>query len=314
MGFRAGRHRLSMTRHICAFAIWAGVALSALGTGAGNAADASARKSGLWTDIGASERIDLSGRLHMLSQRIAAASCSLEAGVQENISKGIMAGSADEMDRIMRALKFGNPLMKVIGAEKDPRVLESISRVSESWSPIRVVLTQMHRDGADPQGLAQIERWNMPYFVDAKLLVSEIGAEYSNPADLLQRDAILVDLAGRQRMRSQKMFKQACELWLGKLPASELAATVKRFDFTLSALLYGAPEVGIAKAPTASLKEALQHVQVDWQSIKPVLDAVTGGADLSTSERTDLYLALNELLIKSNLIVTQYTKHAKNAY
>lgn len=275
---------------------------------------ASAAKPNIWKDIGASERIDLSGRLHMLSQRIAASTCSLEAGVQESISKGIMAGSADEMDRIVNALENGNPLMKVIGAEEDPRVLRSIKKVTDSWAPIRAVIDDLHANGTTDAGLAKVEAWNIPYFDDANLLVSEISAEYSNPADLLQRDAILVDLAGRQRMRTQMMLKQACELWLGKLEPEVLVETIGIFDRTLNALLNGADDVGISKAPTEALEAALVAVKNDWTDIQPTMVSIVQGAELSEEARTALYLSLNEMLIKSDLIVTRFTKHAKNAY
>lgn len=268
----------------------------------------------IWKDIGASERIDLSGRLHMLSQRIAASTCSLEAGVEPSISKGIMAGSATEMDRIMNALKNGNPLMKIIGAEDDPRVLSSISQVTKNWTPVRAVIADMHANGENPTGLSLVASWNEPYFDFASLLVSEISAEYANPADLLQRDAILVDLAGRQRMRTQMMLKQACETWLGRADATELTATVEIFERTLDALLNGAADVGISKAPTPALEAALQAVQSDWVEIKPIMVSMSKGYNLSPKARTGLYLNLNELLIKSNGIVTGFTKHAKNAY
>lgn len=268
----------------------------------------------IWKDIGASERIDLSGRLHMLSQRIAASTCSLEAGVEPSISKGIMAGSADEMDRIMNALTNGNPLMKIIGAEDDPRVMNSIAQVNNNWQPVRKVIDEMHTRGENPNGLAKVEAWNEPYFEYASLLVSEISAEYANPADLLQRDAILVDLAGRQRMRTQMMLKQACETWMGRADPSELTETIGVFERTLNALLNGAADVGISKAPTPALEAALLAVQEDWAQIKPTMASITQGADLPEAGRTSLYLSLNELLIKSNGIVTGYTKYAKNAY
>ncbi|MEM6941823.1 MAG: type IV pili methyl-accepting chemotaxis transducer N-terminal domain-containing protein [Pseudomonadota bacterium] len=268
----------------------------------------------IWKDIGASERIDLSGRLHMLSQRIAASTCSLEAGVDADISKGIMAGSAAEMDRIMDALTNGNPLMKIIGAEDDPRVMASINRVNDNWQPVRAVLADLHANGTSAEGLSAVRDWNVPYFEFAQLLVSEIAAEYANPADLLQRDAILVDLAGRQRMRTQKMLKQACETLLGRTKADELTQTVGVFERTLDALLNGAPQVGISKAPTPGLDASLRAIDADWQQIKPVMVTITQGGTLTSGSQTALMLRLNELLIKSNGVVTMYTKHAKNAY
>ena len=273
----------------------------------------SAKKSDLWKDIGASERIDLSGRVHMLSQRIAASTCMIEAGIEDTISKGILAGSADEMDRIKNALEFGNPLMKVIGAETDYRVLKVIKRVNSKWKPIRAEITNLQTVGYSGQDLSIFSEWNIPYFDDANLLVSEISAQYSNPADLLQRDAILVDLAGRQRMRTQKMLKQACEIWTGKINGEVLAETVNLFDVTLDALLNGEASFGISAAPTADIEAHLTAVNQDWAWVQPMLQKVVRGNELNGDQTTDLYLGLNEMLIKSHGIVAKYTKHAKHA-
>lgn len=282
-------------------------------TAAPQDAAASGKKSDLWKDIGASERIDLSGRVHMLSQRIAASTCMLEAGIEPTVSKGILAGSADEMDRIKNALEFGNPLMKVIGAETDQRVLNVIRSVNAKWTPIRDEITDLQTVGYGGEDLSVFTEWNIPFFDDANLLVSEISAQYSNPADLLQRDAILVDLAGRQRMRTQMMLKQACEIWTGKIGGDVLAETVNLFDVTLDALLNGEASFGISAAPTAEIEATLTAVNKDWAWVQPMLQKVVRGNTLDEDQTTELYLGLNEMLIKSDGIVTKYTKHAKHA-
>lgn len=278
------------------------------------AQNAQLNRNKLWEDIGASERIDLSGRLHMLSQRIAASTCSLEAGVAPSISTGILMGSADEIDRIMNALKNGNPLMKVIGAETDPRVLASIERVNDQWGPVRDVIDEMQQTGYEGEDLSMFETWNIPYFQDANLLVSEISAQYSNPSDLLQRDAILVDLAGRQRMRTQMMLKQACEIWSDGAATDDLAATIDLFGRTHEALLNGESSVGIDEAPTPDIRTALEALGQDWSDIQNMLSAIAGGAEVEGSAQTQLYLGLNEMLIKADGIVAKYTKYAKHTY
>ncbi|MEP4194736.1 MAG: type IV pili methyl-accepting chemotaxis transducer N-terminal domain-containing protein [Aliishimia sp.] len=267
----------------------------------------------IWKDIGASERIDLSGRLHMLSQRIAASACAMEAGVEETISRGILMGSADEVDRIMNALENGNPLMKIIGSESNSRIKANIDRINQQWLPVRSTIDALDKKGYENANMAIFEAWNIPYYEDANILVSEIAAEYSNPADLLQRDAILVDLAGRQRMRTQMMLKQACEIWKGKDASADLLETIGLFDRTHSALLNGAPGVGINAAPTPELKAALDGMSGDWEIIKVMLTGIASGANVDKGTKTALYLSLNEALIQSHGIVGQYAKYAKQA-
>lgn len=274
-------------------------------------------RSKLWEDIGASERIDFSGRLHMLSQRIAASTCNMGAGVEPQISRGILAGSADEMDRIMKALQFGNPRMKIIGEETNPRIMANITKIDSQWEPIRKTIDAILTNGYDERDLAQFEEWNEPFFDDANLLVSEIAAQYSNPADLLQADAILVDLAGRQRMRSQMLLKQACVIWNGDNSDESRAALQKSidlFDRTIDAMLNGVEDVGIRKAPTDKIQASLTSLNNDWTRARVALASVATGQSLEGDVRSELYLQMNSMLIQSNDIVTLYTKFAKHQY
>ena len=59
-------------------------------------------------DTGASQRIDLSGKLRMLSQRIPAAACALKAGVAPDESRALLDNSLGEFEAILAALEFGN--------------------------------------------------------------------------------------------------------------------------------------------------------------------------------------------------------------
>ena len=268
----------------------------------------------LWKDIGASERIDFSGRLQMLSQRIAASSCYVESGVAPDLGRGILMGSTDEIDRIMNALEFGNARMKIIGAETDARVLSSIKTVANEWAPIRSSIDGLYKTGFVGQDLGFIEEWNVPFFENATILVSEIAAQYSNPADLLQADAILVDLAGRQRMRTQQMLKLACEINQGKDQGKALLASIGLFDRTLKALEVGEPTVGLKPASSEQIDAALAALREDWAKVQPILGAAAADVTLEPEAHRGLFLSLNEMLIKSDRIVAMYTKYVKHTY
>lgn len=280
------------------------------------AADAQSSKSKLWLDIGASERIDFSGRMHMLSQRIAASTCNMEAGKEVDISRGILAGSADELDRILNAVRNGNARMKIIGEEKNPRVLAVLNDIEDQWKPIRSNIRVIMKHGAQQGSFALYDLWNEPFREASNLLVSEIAAEYSDPADLLQRDAILVDLAGRQRMRTQKILKEACHIWKDGATDEEkkrLHTTLHIFDKTMNALRFGALG-GFRPAPSDTVSVALDGILSDWYVARPALLAVADGEAVSDEQITEIYLQLNELLIQSDKIVTLYTRFAKHSF
>lgn len=279
--------------------------------------DAKSPKSKLWIDVGASERIDFAGRLHMLSQRIAASSCNLEAGVETEISRGLLAGSTLELKRIMQALRYGNPRMKIIGEEDNPRILSVFNGIETQWTPVNLTITSVLEQGGSQQDFEVISRWNEPFLEASKLLVSEIAAEYSDPADLLQRDAILVDIAGRQRMRTQLILKQACAIWKDGGTQAEKDAlfdTIQMFERTLTALRYGSEDAGFTAAPTPELEAALSTLAREWDKTKLSLATVAQGRALSDAAKGELYLTLNEMLIQSGGIVSQYARFSKNIF
>lgn len=290
-----------------------GLLAAALSFGAMNA---DAQSKTLIQDIGASERIDYSGRLHMLSQRIAASTCNMEAGTQTLISKGILAGSADELDRILNAVRNGNARMKIIGEETNPRVLAVLGDIEEQWKPIRANIRVIMDHDAQNGSYKLYDLWNEPFREASNLLVSEIAAEYSDPADLLQRDAILVDLAGRQRMRTQKILKEACHIWKDGATDAEktrLHTTLHVFDKTMNALRFGALG-GFRPAQSETISEALDTMSGYWYDVRPTLLQVADGQAVSEAQVTDIYLQLNELLIQSDRIVGLYSRYAKHSF
>lgn len=261
--------------------------------------------------IGGSERVDFSGRLHMLSQRIAASACMWKSNQDPDISRGLVAGSASEVDRILDALEFGNARVKIVGAETRKRTLETIHSFRTQWAPVRDAINVMMESGVTDEHMATIETANIPLLETATLLVSEISGQYSDPAELLQVDAIMVDISGRQRMRTQKLLKEACELWNGNSQTKDtLAETIELFDVSLAALRDGMPDAGVAPAPTPAIREKLDGIHTEWQEIKPVLVE----ASLPNETKTELYMRMNNALIETNSVVTLYSQHAKYEY
>jgi nitrate/nitrite-specific signal transduction histidine kinase len=304
---------INTTRLSSAIAKFSALAIALAVTGTAADAATAKAKTRAWLDIGAAERIDYSGRLHMLSQRIAAATCNMEAGTADDISRGILAGSADELDRIMSALRNGNALMKIIGTEKNPRIVTVMNDIENQWKPIRANIRVSMEHGAQQGSYALYDLWNEPFKESSNLLVSEVAAEYSDPADLLQRDAILVDIAGRQRMRTQKILKEACHIWKDGATDAEkvrLHTTLHLFDKTLNALSFGALG-GFRPSPNSNVSVALETLMNDWYDLRPSLLSIADGNVPANEEIVEVYLALNEMLIKSDGIVRLYSKNAK---
>ena len=145
----------------------------------------------------------------------------------------------------------------------------------------------------------------------AKRLVTVITAEYSNPAALRQADAMVIDLAGRQRMLAQRLSKNACLTSVGTnagTSAAELQAASDTFGTTLSALYVGMPEMGIQAPPNADIEAGLAKVQELWTQVAPLAAEAVAGAALDAEQLEVMFHGGNGLTGGMNAVVGMYAE------
>lgn len=265
-------------------------------------------------DVGGPQRINLSGKLRMLSQRIPAASCNLVAGIEADTSGTILAGATHEFEKILAALEYGDGSLGIIGAEERRKTLAAIEALKMEWQQVDEAAVWMIDNGPDPELNKVLADRNDAVLSAAKLLVSEISGEYADPAALLQSDALRIDIAGRQRMLSQRMSKEACLILSDVNKEASLASiskTVNMFDVSLGALVNGMPAAGIKASSDAGIVSGLAVVSEDWAAFKPKLDALAAGASWDETERAEMFTGLNRLLVNMNKVVGLYTEASK---
>ncbi|MFQ6549519.1 type IV pili methyl-accepting chemotaxis transducer N-terminal domain-containing protein [Aestuariibius sp. 2305UL40-4] len=266
-------------------------------------------------DIGASERVNYSGKLRMLSQRIAAASCIMTAGIEPELSRDVLAAAAAEFEKIANGLRNGDADLNMIGAEERRKTLVALDTLDAEWAPIRAAVDEMLGGGDVAEQNAIVAERNLPLLKAAVKLVSEISGEYSNPAEMMQSDAMVIDISGRQRMLTQKMSKEACQIWSGTGSAETpdmLRKTMGLFDTSLNALDQGMPAAGIIPPPTEEIAAGLTALLEDWAGIKAVLEEVAAGAQLDGAGKAALFGDLNTALRDMNAVVGLYTSFAKH--
>ena len=265
-------------------------------------------------DVGGSERINYSGKLRMLSQRIPAATRNLVAGHEVDLARDMLAGATAEFTKIANALEHGAPDLNINGEEHRRKTLVAITKLNSVWEPFaNATVAILNGDHGQAQ-LDTVLDGNMDLLARAKLLVSEISGEYANPAEMTQADALLVDISGRQRMLTQKMAKEACLLYTDRgteTTASDLSGTAQTFHLSLTALTDGMPEAGILEAPTPEIRDGLDVVWSSWTLVKPKLEKLIAGDQLTDAEQADVFLLLNTALRDMNTVVGMYSNYAK---
>ena len=265
-------------------------------------------------DVGGSERINFSGKLRMLSQRISAAACNVHAGVALDDNLGRLSSASAEFEKIVEGLEFGDEELGIKGAEERRKTLVRISALKEGWVPFFAAVETLSADPKNADAMAYISQSNIPLLELAKLLVSELSGQYSNPAEMLQSDAMAIDISGRQRMLTQKVSKEACAIAsnnpdLGNLDA--LRGTMSTFEISLTALREGLPAAGLNPPKTPEISQMLDVVVEHWTTAKVEIESLLEGAYDDGELRAQIVKDLDTTMADMNRTVGLYAEAAK---
>ncbi|MBI5426767.1 MAG: type IV pili methyl-accepting chemotaxis transducer N-terminal domain-containing protein [Nitrospinae bacterium] len=126
-----------------------------------------------------------------------------------------------------------------------------------------------------------------------------------------KKDAQMIDLAGKQRMLTQKLTKAVNEMQLGNLKKSEeIRLTSKEFQNVLVGLIDGNAELRLPAAETPEIKEALDKVtalsgpffqEVEslnerWPAIQKETDAIRAGNLALFEDANQIAIALGSVM------------------
>ena len=116
-----------------------------------------------------------------------------------------------------------------------------------------------------------------------------------------------INVAGAQRMLSQKMSKEALLLQAGVIDRSLLQATLEQFDQAHRDLLQGNSQRGISKLEVPAIQAQLHKVGGHWQTLREQIQNLRSGdpLDLPRLQQNSV-----TLITEMNNAVTLMTQHA----
>lgn len=267
----------------------------------------------LAADVPATEdgkrKINLSGRQRMLSQRMAKAACFASLGVQTGQHLRQTREAHELFDTTLRALLRGDAEMGM-NATTAPRILEAMASVEALWlSYGSAVLSASQNEEAAQAALPQISELNVPVLRQMNTAVSEFERYYGGKGEIHPVLALAINVAGRQRMLSQKAAKEFCLILSGRSVDANrkaLSDTVALFETSLAALMVGDDDMGLPPAPTDDIQNQLETVKALWEPLKAIFDATAAGTVPSPGDVATVARDNNPLLKEMNQAVWMY--------
>lgn len=235
------------------------------------------------TDINAA--INKAGRERMLSQRMAKAYFQLGQSVDVDRSKRVLDASISLFDRQLVELKNYAPT---------PEIKDTYQKLEKSWLAYKDVLVGSAPGQANGKRVLDLSE-------EVLLLAHQGTVQLEKHSGTTVGH--LVNIAGRQRMLSQRMakFYQAMSWKLGSEQAGEVEAARKDFTAALTTL-------GAAPGNTPALREELELVKQQWMFFEMALNQrANGDKTLSTNVAT----TSERILETMENVVGMYEKLAK---
>ena len=265
--------------------------------------------------VGANARLAFSDKISMYSQRIVGSACALTLSDAPYEGRGYLAVAGHEINRILNALENGDLALGIPTVEENDNILEILADMRAEWDQASLFAMSFLDDRSEESKLAELAQHNKTISKSSARLVAAITNQYTDTDSLLLTDAVRLQVAGRQRMLSQKISFEACLLQKSSdsTVRSDLSNTIEMFELSAAALRQGMPEVGVVATTDPAMLAGLDKVDRLWSELKWPLLALQSGTpwDNVTSKR--LYLQLNELMHEMDKVVVSYTKAANAA-
>lgn len=275
-------------------------------------ADAGVVEVGIESD--AADRIVLASRLRTLTQQVAAASCSITSQVDVEEAHDTLAKATTDFDRYIVALLEGDESLHILRPESNARIVRDIEHVRAEWDAIHGAIDSVLANSDDVDAAHVIDDHNLQLLELTSALAADLRARYANPYEITASDAMMVEIAGRQLMLTQRMAKDACEVWTGynvEAARADLQQTMQYFESSLYALRDGMPAAGLQPAPTPEIQEDVQILLERWYVLRDNMQQLVDGAELTQAQKVEIFHDLQLELRDSETLLLDYRAYAE---
>ena len=232
-------------------------------------------------------QINLSGRQRMLTQKMSKEALLVALGIEPERNRENLKATIALFERTLKGLLNGDRELR-LAPPPNRNIRAQLEKVMVLWLQFRPLVDKVAAGATDRPTLERIARTNLPLLAEMNRAVKLYEkAAGTDTAEI----ALVINLAGRQRMLTQKMTKEYLLVALN-IDAEEnrknLAATMQLFDTTLKGLLDGNDQLPPTKDP--AIRAQLKKVMALWSQFAPLLRKPATPENLQAIARANLPL------------------------
>lgn len=261
--------------------------------------------------------MNLAGRQRMLTQKMAKESLLVAADIDADANRKALGETVALFETTLKGLRDGDAALGLPKTTNE-RVVKQLDTVKALFEETKPVFTRAV-SGTKPSAadLAILADKSVPLLDEMNRAVQLYERSAKDVLSSESALAVVINLAGKQRMLSQKMSKEFLFVYLG-VKADEnrlnVRETASLFDQTLSGLRNGNADLGL---PGTKDPEALKLLEIGatlWKDFQPaVAKAADSAAKLGKPDAELVAKANMPLLTAMNDVVKCFEKQASAA-
>jgi nitrate/nitrite-specific signal transduction histidine kinase len=227
--------------------------------------------------------INLAGKQRMLTQKMSKEALFMAKGINVDANKANLVKTVELFDKTLKGLINGDKDLNLPKTE-NKEILAQLDKVSKLWTSFKANIDKVIAGKSDKATLEAIAKENLPLL---KNMNEAVGMYAKNSGSKLDpKMAKAINLAGKQRMLTQKMTKELL------LVANGIDADANKENTKKTGELFETTLKGLTdKCKNPDIKKQLEAVAKLWENYKPIISKVdTSDASLKKAEELNMPL------------------------
>ncbi len=249
--------------------------------------------------------INLAGKQRMLSQKITKEIFLIKSNIDRDKNIKNIKKSTKLFEQTLNGLINGDKELNLVAIE-DEKIQKRLKIIEKIWEKFHKDIKNILQNSSSKKSYQSISKINLQLLKDMNKVV-EMYVKKGDSSNLKSNLTNDINLAGKQRMLTQKMAKEILLITNDidtKKNKQNLQSTIILFDKILRGLQNGDNSLNLKGTKLTKIQKELKIAQKNWEDIKPSLNYKKLKKDKKRLKNS--ILKLDSLLTQMNSIVSLY--------